>query len=52
EFPGTVPGEIERLLLVSGPYDIPRHYEWERARGVHILSPMHIVTGSRCNLEP
>ena len=39
--------DLERVLLVSGPYDIPRHYEWERGRGVHLLSPMHVVAGSR-----
>jgi hypothetical protein len=40
---------LSQVLLVSGPYDIPRHYEWERGRGVHLLSPMHVVAGSRCD---
>lgn len=31
---------IAAFVGLSGVYDIGRHYEWEKSRGVHIISPM------------
>jgi prenylcysteine alpha-carboxyl methylesterase len=28
------------FISLSGVYDIGKHYEWEKARGVHLISPM------------
>jgi acetyl esterase/lipase len=53
---GILRGElaVDRFVGISGVYDIPRHYAFERARGVERFSPMApacggSLTGWKCN---
>lgn len=37
---------ITKFVGLSGVYDIPKHYLWEKDRGVHEISPMKGAAGS------
>ena len=43
------PPAVRSLILLAGVYDIERHYEYERYRGVHALSAMARAHGGKAN---
>lgn len=35
--------KVDYFIGLSGVYDIAKHYFWEKDRGVHTISPMHLA---------
>ena len=40
--------KVAGLILLSGPYDISSHFQFEAGRGVEWISPMHRASLIRC----
>lgn len=41
---------VKAFIGLSGPYDIVKHYEFEKARGVHEISPLKAAAGGLAGL--